>query len=231
MVISSNSNFYFSPLYLRYASHLHFRSKSVFSLFHYYHCSDYRSTAFFIRSAVGKCLLPRLLHFHLSSHLNSRQTGKRREKQTDRKTWRQKDRVNCLCLIWHTSRQCRCQWQDQLEFATNQRARSLQTYEGLPNGIKQSAAGFIHVCLGSALGHQSTKLAHSFCVFCSIFIKRWECSPQLWSGPPGLSALSSFCLSADRLVSAGLCTSRDMSGSDAAKPVATNESLFSVQSH
>lgn len=58
-----------------------------------------------------------------------------------------------------------------------------------------------------------------------------EVLATVWSGRPGLSALSSFCLSADRLVSAGLCTSGDMSGSDAAKPVATNESLFPVQSH
>lgn len=46
--------------------------------------SDYRSTAFFIRSAVCNCLLPHLPHFHLSSHLNSsRQADGEEERESD----------------------------------------------------------------------------------------------------------------------------------------------------
>lgn len=43
--------------------------------------SDYRSTAFFIKRAVCNCLLPHLLHFHLSRHLNSSQPADREEER------------------------------------------------------------------------------------------------------------------------------------------------------
>lgn len=127
--------------------------------------STYRSTAFFIRSAVCKCLL---LHFHLSSHLNcGRQADREEESEADGAKDTEADRRGELPVSELTDIQTAVPLPvtGSTGVATNQRARSLQTYEGLPNGIQQSAPGFSHVCLESAIGHWSTKSAHSSQVF------------------------------------------------------------------